>query len=151
MEELFRVHWPLVFGYFARRVRDRHRAEDMAGEVYVRAVRSFGSWRGESPAAWLLAIAHNVLVDWARRKKLELVALAEADDFSVGSGTSSIDIDAALASLPAHDRRLLNLLHRYGFTVDEVAAMTDTTAASVRSAAYRARAAARQLLEDSHD
>ena len=148
MEELFRAHWPLVYGYFARRVRDRHLAEDLSGDVYARAVRSFGSWRGDAPAAWLLAIAHNVLVDSVRRKKLETVPLDADAPLPVGDGATRVDVDLALARLPDNDRRLLDLLHMFGFTVDEVAAMSGSTPAAVRSSAYRARAAARVLLED---
>lgn len=67
MEELFRAHWPLVFGYLARRTGDTTVAEELAQETFYRATRAFLGWRGESPAAWLLAIARNALADEGRR------------------------------------------------------------------------------------
>lgn len=63
MEEMFREHWSLVLGYLTTRVRDRSLAEELAAETFYRATRAFLGWRGESPPAWLLAIARNVLID----------------------------------------------------------------------------------------
>jgi RNA polymerase sigma factor (sigma-70 family) len=67
IEDLFRAHWPLVLGYLARRTGSATLAEELAQETFYRATRAFLGWRGGSPAAWLLAIARNVLLDEARR------------------------------------------------------------------------------------
>ena len=66
---MFREHWSLVLGYLVTRVRDGHLAEELAAETFYRATRAFLGWRGESPPAWLLAIARNVLVDAVRRDR----------------------------------------------------------------------------------
>ena len=76
MEELFRAHWPLVLGYLRRRTGSVTVAEELAQETFYRATRAFLGWRGGSPAAWLLAIARNVLIDEARRGQ-HLVPLSE--------------------------------------------------------------------------
>jgi DNA-directed RNA polymerase specialized sigma24 family protein len=63
MEELFRAHWRLVVGYLARRTGSTTVGEELAQETFYCATRAFLGWRGGSPAAWLLAIARNVLID----------------------------------------------------------------------------------------
>jgi DNA-directed RNA polymerase specialized sigma24 family protein len=63
IEDLFRAHWSLVLGFLVRQTRDVHLAEEIAQETFVRAARAFLGWRGGCPAAWLLTIARNTLVD----------------------------------------------------------------------------------------
>src|SRR6187402_3613455 len=77
MTELFRTHWPTVLGYLTRRTADRTLAEELAQETFVRATAAFLGWRGGPPAAWLLAIARNVLIDHHRRGR-RLVPLEES-------------------------------------------------------------------------
>jgi RNA polymerase sigma-70 factor (ECF subfamily) len=49
---------------------DKNEAEDLAGEVFVKALRSLKSYteRGVPMQAWLFRTAHNVSVDRLRRK-----------------------------------------------------------------------------------
>nr|BFE85788.1 hypothetical protein GCM10020093_083890 [Planobispora longispora] len=59
-------------GFLLRRTRDPHLAEDLAQETFVKATRALLGWRGDNAAAWLLTIARHVLIDHARRKRLEI-------------------------------------------------------------------------------
>lgn len=66
--EIFAVHYPAIFG-FASAALDRHRAEDIAGEVFVRAFkdrRRFDS-SYESARPWLYGIASNLIQDHLRK------------------------------------------------------------------------------------
>src|SRR4051794_41700994 len=74
LEDLFRAHWPLVFGYLRRRTGDASAAEELAQETFYRATRAFLGWRGGSAGAWLLSIARHVLIDEVRRGR-RLVSL----------------------------------------------------------------------------
>jgi RNA polymerase sigma-70 factor (ECF subfamily) len=147
MEEMFRAHWPLVLGYLTTRVRDRALAEDLAAETFYRATRAFLGWRGESPPAWLLAIARNVLADAVRRDRRHV----RLDD-EVLRPVEALDDDVAvrvgLERMSEGDRRLLVLVHVYGYSCAEVAAMSGSTHGAIRTALYRARAAAREALSD---
>jgi RNA polymerase sigma-70 factor (ECF subfamily) len=145
MEEMFREHWGLVLGYLTARVRDRAAAEDLAAETFYRATRAFLGWRGESPPAWLLAIARNVLVDAARRDKRH-VRLDESALRPVEPLDDDVAVRHALDALPDAHRRLLLLVHVYGYSCPEVAAMSGTSPGAVRMALSRARAAAREVL-----
>jgi RNA polymerase sigma factor (sigma-70 family) len=147
MEELFRAHWPLVFGYLARRTASPALAEELAQETFFRATRAFLGWRGGSPAAWLLAIARNVLVDEARRGQ-RLVPLPETLVAPEPAGETALSVNDALSQLPGADRRLLVLVYVDGYTHAEIAAMTGTTPGAVKTAVWRARKAFRDLYSE---
>ena len=149
IEHLFRAHWPLVYRYLERRTGDPVTAEELAQETFYRATRAFLGWRGGSPAAWLLAIARHVLADAARRGR-PLVPLPE----TLADPTSEPQrppVDAVLSRLPVQQRRLLELVYVHGFSHAEVAAMSGTSAAAVKTAVWRARAAFRALYEEEVD
>lgn len=125
-------------------------AEELAQETFYRATRAFLGWRGGSPAAWLLAIARNVLVDEARRGQ-RLVPLTEtlADPRSAVEARATVS--ETLALLPDLQRRLLELVYVDGYTHAEVAAMTGTTAGAIKTAVWRARQTFQQLYREEHD
>lgn len=150
LEDLFRAHWPLVFGYLARRSGSRDLAEELAQETFFRATRAFLGWRGGSPAAWLLAIARNVLADEARRGR-QLTALPETLIAPGPPPETALALSETLAGLPENDRRLLELVYMDGYSHAEIAAMTGTTSGAVKTAVWRARQAFRDLYREEAD
>ena len=106
-----------------------------------------------SPAAWLLAIARNVLIDHHRRGR-RLVPIDSAELLADrANGFEDVEVRDLLARLPDTSRRLLELVYLDGFSQAEIAAMTGRNPAAVRTAVWRARDALRALLtaEDSAD
>jgi RNA polymerase sigma factor (sigma-70 family) len=150
IEDLFRAHWPLVLGYLARRTGSATVAEELAQETFYRATRAFLGWRGGSPAAWLLAIARNVLVDEARRGQ-RLVPLTETLADPGSAVEARVAVSETLARLPDTQRCLLELVYVDGYTHAELAAMTGTTAGAIKSAVWRARQTFQQLYREEHD
>src|ERR1700758_5005486 len=67
--ELYEQNFERVYAFIARRVRDRHVAEDVTAEVFHHALANLSKfeWRGVPFAVWLFRIAANILVD--RRKR----------------------------------------------------------------------------------
>jgi RNA polymerase sigma-70 factor (ECF subfamily) len=125
-------------------------AEELAQETFYRATRAFLGWRGGSPAAWLLAIARNALLDEARRGQ-RLVPLDETLAESGSAAEMTVGVSETLARLPATQRRLLELIYVDGYTHAEVAAMTGTTAGAIKTAVWRARQAFQQLYREDRD
>jgi RNA polymerase sigma-70 factor, ECF subfamily len=66
---LFDSCYPRLARYAYARMGDRTEAEDVASDVFVRALESIDSYqeRGLPMEAWLFRIAHNVVVDRLRR------------------------------------------------------------------------------------
>src|ERR1700754_203454 len=63
-----------VLGYFARRVGQPEVAADLMAETFARALGRYRSAPPDEPAAWLFAIARNLLIDSARRGQVEASA-----------------------------------------------------------------------------
>jgi RNA polymerase sigma factor (sigma-70 family) len=146
LEDLFRSHWPLVFGYLARRTGNPGLAEELAQETFYRATRAFLGWRGGASVAWLLTIARHALIDEVRRgARLEpleesLLEAAQHED-------ERLDVASLLAELPEAQRRLLELVYVFGYSHAEVAAMNGTSEGAVKTAVWRARQAFRRGYE----
>jgi RNA polymerase sigma-70 factor (ECF subfamily) len=144
MTDLFRTHWPAVFGYLYRRTGDPALAEELAQETFTRATAAFLGWRGGSPLAWLFAIARNVTVDHHRRGR-HLVPLEESLLAPQAFPDTAVEARDLLSRLPEPARRLLELVYLDGFTHAEVAEMTGRSPAAVRTAVWRARDALRAI------
>src|SRR5438046_6282928 len=67
--DLYEQNFYRVYAYIARRVGDRHHAEDLTSQVFSEALAGIGrfEWRGVPFAAWLLRIAARAVSDhWKR-------------------------------------------------------------------------------------
>src|SRR5436190_22454647 len=74
LEQLYQTTYTAVVRFLYRKVWDAERAEDLAQEVFVRAL----SHRPEKPRAWVFAVAANLARDEARaamRRKRHLTLL----------------------------------------------------------------------------
>jgi RNA polymerase sigma-70 factor, ECF subfamily len=67
---LYEAHFGRIYAFLARRVRDRHVAEDLTAEVFRRALAGIGAfeWRDVPFTAWLFRIAANELADHRKSK-----------------------------------------------------------------------------------
>ena len=69
--ELYRVYFPKILQYLARRTADLVQAEDLTEEVFLKAFQSIDSLKSpEAFTAWLYTIARGVLVDFYRKSHI---------------------------------------------------------------------------------
>jgi RNA polymerase sigma-70 factor (ECF subfamily) len=146
LERLFRLyHAPLV-RYLTRRLGDRDWAEEVAQEVFLRALRQDSL---SSERSWLFAVATNLVRDEARRtarQRRHLQVLAEQErDVVVEPPITSAERahEAALArqaleSLVEKDRLAL-LMREEGLNYEEIAAALELSVGSVGTTLARAR------------
>lgn len=67
--DLYERNFYAVYAYIARRVGDRHSAEDLTADVFREALAGIGKfeWRGVPFIAWLLRISSRAIVGhWQR-------------------------------------------------------------------------------------
>lgn len=135
-------------------------AEDLVQDVFIRAYRAIGGFRGDSAfRSWLYRIAINVVrthVDKRRVRDAVLVAPTGADD-PMDAATNGDDleqmllrrqvIDRALATLPEELRVLVVLRDVQGLKYDEIADVVKAPRGTVESRLFRARQRLRPLLE----
>ena len=67
LEQLYQTTYTAVVRFLYRKVWDADRAEDLAQEVFVRAL----AHRPEKPRAWVFAVAANLARDEARAAILQ--------------------------------------------------------------------------------
>ena len=121
-----------VFGVAVSIVRDHHAAEEVAQDTFVRAWRYSASYdpRRGPAAAWLLAIARNVALDYVRAKgrrrdqpapePLELLSELAADDDPTRGHEELEAVSGALRSLPPEQLATLMAATYYGLSAREI-------------------------------
>ena len=75
---LYDHYFPRVHAYVRYRVHSPQDAEDIIADVFFKAIRELGrfKWRHRgSFAAWLFRIAHNLTVDYYRRRERDAISL----------------------------------------------------------------------------
>ncbi len=127
-----------------RRTGDRERAEEIAQEVFARAVTAMP----RNPRPWLFAVALNLIREEGRttaRRERRLVlyraeqpAAAEPPDVVLARAERIESVRAALSDLSPRDREAL-LLKAEGFSYDEIAATVGLAPGAVGTTLARAR------------
>lgn len=117
--------------------------EDLVQETYLRALRSFPSYRGEAPVrAWLLSIARNVCADHVRRRTRQrrladrLASVAASDTAPAAEMAHDL-----LATLLPDQREAFELTQVVGLSYAEAADTIGCPIGTVRSRVARARVA----------
>ena len=69
-EEIYEKYHQDIFQFLFYLVRDRHKAEDLTQEVYIRVMKSIDRFENRSSLkTWILSIARNVAIDQFRKEK----------------------------------------------------------------------------------
>ena len=68
LEELYLLHFDRIYSYLHMTVGNRHDAEDLTTQTFLKMLESIGRFRWQSApfSAWLFRIAHNLAMDHFR-------------------------------------------------------------------------------------
>src|SRR4051812_50013485 len=68
LEELYLLHFDRIYSYLHMSVGNRHDAEDLTTQAFLRMLESIGKFRWPSApfSAWLFRFAHNLAMDHFR-------------------------------------------------------------------------------------
>jgi RNA polymerase sigma-70 factor (ECF subfamily) len=146
-EKLYRNHVGKIYGLCLRMTAHPATAEDCTQEVFIQAWRSLPAFQSRSAfGTWLHRIAVNAVLAQGRRRSEELGQAASADELaatrpdpSVGDVGTAMDLEQAIAGLPAGARQVLVLVGLYGYTHEEAAAMLGLAVGTCKSQLHRAR------------
>jgi RNA polymerase sigma-70 factor (ECF subfamily) len=149
--QVFNEQKDTVYGFALRMTGSATTAEDLAQDCFLELLRHpnrFDSKRG-SLRAYLFGVTRNLtLRRWRTERRLDSLdddAKSWAPD-PAGGGLSML-INAALQSLPALQREAVVLFEYEGFTLEEIARITDVDVGAVKSRLHRARERLRILLQ----
>jgi RNA polymerase sigma factor (sigma-70 family) len=157
-DEVVRTHSARVYRLAYRLTGDRHDAEDLTQEVFVRVFRSLSSYTPGTFEGWLHRITTNLFLDSVRRKaKIRFEGLADdaADRLAGKEPTPAqayfdmhldADIESALASLAPEFRAAVVLCDIEGLSYEEIAATLGVKLGTVRSRIHRGRSQLRAAL-----
>ena len=145
-----------VHRYCYLKLGNREAAEDATSEVFLKALGGLGGYRGGYFAGWLFRIAQHVVTDAQRRASprrtgLPLTAVGAVmdpdppPDEAVIAGSEAMALREALASLPADQRRAMEL-ELAGLVNQEIAATLGRSAGSTRVLRFRAQQHLRMIL-----
>ena len=93
---LYERFFDQIFRYVSFKTGSLTEAEDITGEVFVRMIESIHrfKWQGHPFSSWLFRIAHNLIVDYFRKKgKKALVPLEGAAE---NLPSAQVDVDGRL-------------------------------------------------------
>ena len=144
-----------LFSYILFVVRDRNTAEDIFQETFVKVITRLQDGKYTTSgkfSAWLMRIAHNVIMDWYRDQRAERVVEATQDnDLSNISGSELVvgsieshyvnsqvmrDVRNLLDNLPPTQREVVFMRYYQQLSFKEIA---DTTSVSINTALGRMR------------
>ena len=157
-DEVVRTHSARVYRLAYRLTGDRHDAEDLTQEVFVRVFKSLSSYTPGTFEGWLHRITTNLFLDSVRRKnKIRFEGLAEdaADRLAGREPTPAqayfdnhldADIERALAELAPEFRAAVVLCDIEGLSYEEIAATLGVKLGTVRSRIHRGRSQLRAAL-----
>ncbi|HEU4569238.1 MAG TPA: sigma-70 family RNA polymerase sigma factor [Gemmatimonadales bacterium] len=149
VEQLFAEYHPGILRMLIRRTGDPDRAEDLAAEVFARALAA----PPRNPRPWLFAVALNLVREDGRRAvrhgrrlqllKAETPEATEAPDEAYERDERAARVRRALDRLTERDREAL-LLKAEGFDYEEIARTLGLAKGAIGTTLARAR---RRLVE----
>ena len=156
LSSLYEEYFDKIARYAYLRIGDRAEAEDLAGEVFLRALESLKSYKEhEVPMeAWLFRIAHNLVVDHLRKKaKRKTVPI---DDVELAGGINpamiaeeKIEMERvtqAMEQLSQQQREVLGLRFFSGLTSGEAGKVLNKSDGAIREMQRAAIEKLRKLL-----
>jgi RNA polymerase sigma-70 factor (ECF subfamily) len=149
LEELYLIHFDRIYSYLHMSVGNRHDAEDLTTQTFLKMLESIGKFRFQSApfSAWLFRIAHNLAMDHfraARRWQPE-----EEVPEPVGDAEPSAELQALqsigrqsmlqlIEDLSPEQQQVLTLKFVFNFPNAEVATILEKTEGAIKSLQHRA-------------
>ena len=157
-ESLFRRYRLPLYVYVFELVRDEQASLDLVQETFINAFRHLDTLRDDDKfGGWLFSIAHQkCLQQWRRQSRQaelqeELANAPTADDDNpldlLIREEQEAEFMKLLPRLPLAQRSALLLHFVEGFSLEEIARITDTEVGTVKSRLHYAKRALRKLLE----
>ena len=151
LEELYLIHFDRIYSYLHVTVGNRHDAEDLTTQTFLKMLESIGRFRWQAApfSAWLFRIAHNLAMDHFRSRR----RWQPEEDVPEppGSEEPSAELEAMqsigrqsmlelIDKLSPEQQQVLTLKFVFNFPNADVAKILDKTEGAIKSLQHRALA-----------
>jgi RNA polymerase sigma-70 factor (ECF subfamily) len=151
LEELYLIHFDRIYSYLHMTVGNRHDAEDLTTQTFLRMLEAIGRFRWQSApfSAWLFRIAHNLSMDhfranrrWQPEEEVpEPIGLeapsAELEAMKAIGRQSMLEL---IETLSPEQQQVLTLKFVFNFRNADVAKILGKTEGAIKSLQHRALA-----------
>ena len=149
LEELYLLHFDRIYSYLHMSVGNRHDAEDLTTQTFLKMLESIGKFRWQSApfSAWLFRIAHNLAMDHFRANKRvqpEEEVPEPPPDESTSAEAGALESIGRRSMLELIDdlspeqQQVLTLKFVFNFSNAEAATVLGETEGAVKSLQHRA-------------
>ena len=158
LEELYLLHFDRIYSYLHMSVGNRHDAEDLTTQTFLKMLEAIGRfrWRSAPFSAWLFRIAHNLAMDHFRATKRtqpeeevpeplgsEEISAEEEAMHSIGR-QSMLEL---IENLSPEQQQVLTLKFVFNFGNAETATILGKTEGAVKSLQHRALVSLQKQIE----
>jgi RNA polymerase sigma-70 factor (ECF subfamily) len=158
LEELYLLHFDRIYSYLHVSVGNKHDAEDLTTQTFLKMLESIGRFRWQSApfSAWLFRIAHNLAMDHfraARRWQPEEDVPEPPADESTSAEMGALEsigrksMLELIEDLSPEQQQVLTLKFVFNFANGEVATILGKTEGAIKSLQHRALASLQKQIE----
>ena len=158
LEELYLIHFDRIYGYLHVSVGNKHDAEDLTTQTFLRMLEAIGKFRWQSApfSAWLFRIAHNLAMDHFRAAKRwqpeEDVPEPEPDESTSAEAGAFESIGrksmlTLIEDLSPEQQQVLTLKFVFNFANAEAGTILGKTEGAIKSLQHRALVSLQKQLE----
>jgi RNA polymerase sigma-70 factor, ECF subfamily len=158
LEELYLIHFDRIYSYLHVSVGNRHDAEDLTTQTFLKMLESIGKFRWQSApfSAWLFRIAHNLAMDHfraGRRWQPEDEVPEPEPDESTSAEAGALEsigrksMLELIEDLSPEQQQVLTLKFVFNFANAEAATILGKTEGAIKSLQHRALVSLQKQLE----
>jgi RNA polymerase sigma-70 factor, ECF subfamily len=162
LEELYLLHFDRIYSYLHMSVGNRHDAEDLTTQTFLKMLESIKRFRWQSApfSAWLFRIAHNLAMDHFRASRRwqpeedvpeppgETEPSAELLAFQSIGRQSMLEL---IEGLSQEQKQVLTLKFVFNLPNAEVATILGKTEGAIKSLQHRALVSLQKQIAKSSD
>src|SRR6059036_211613 len=160
LEELYLLHFDRIYSYLHMSVGNRHDAEDLTTQTFLKMLESVGKfrWRSAPFSAWLFRIAHNLAMDHFRaNRRWQPEEEVPEPDPGEGSAAEEEALESIgrrsmlelIQKLSHEQQQVLTLKFVFNFSNAEAATILDKTEGAIKSLQHRALASLQRQIATS--
>ena len=163
-EYLYRSHSRRVYALCLRMIGNTTDAEELTQEAFLQVFRKIQTFRGESAfSTWLHRLSVNIVLMRLRKKTVKETPFEDtgrgeeydeqpkeygAADLALMGSIDRVNLQRAIAQLPAGYKQMFVLHDVQGYEHNEIAAMLGVSIGNSKSQLHKARVRMRKLLQE---